>query len=323
MDIATLAKDSLEKAIKSLDIQSDVVLVKPNWVSALKGGYTDAKTVELFLKIINKKVIFVESFTFWRTDKKLESKGDYFSSEEATFETGKAHHDFFKSMDKWFLEYTGIGEVLKKYGVEYLCITDELWKGNGADADQVKKIVEEKYSPVMEKDLYSYIPKKLFELRGSDFISLAKIKLDSEYGASLSIKNLFGLIPDPNRSVKYHGENEVNLAKNIVDVNKIYKSPFKVHYINESLYENCFMDWDKGESLPMEGNGYILTGDNGAEVDMATLKDSGANFKNGISGLIDLYRKEIDVLPIMSANPSDKPDDVVKDLKSGLKKQWR
>ncbi|MFZ3068792.1 MAG: DUF362 domain-containing protein [Microgenomates group bacterium] len=292
-NLEILSKDNIEKAIGGLNIQGDIVLVKPNWVSAFKGGFTDAKTIELLLQTIKKKVIFIESYTFWRTDKKLETKEDYFSSREATFETGKVHHEFFRKMDKWFLDYTGIGEVLKQYGAEYLCITDELWNGKETDFSKIQNIVEETYNPVLEKDLYSYIPKKLFDLRGSDLISFAKIKLDSSYGASLSIKNLFGLIPDPNRYVKYHGENETHLIKNIVDINKIYKSLFKVHYVNESLFENCFMNWDTEESEPRIGNGYILAGNNGAEVDATTLKDLGANFENALSGLTDLYSKEI------------------------------
>jgi len=40
------------------------------------------------------------------------------------------------------------------------------------------------------------------ELRGASLISFAKAKIDSAYGASFSIKNLFGLIPDPNRYEK-------------------------------------------------------------------------------------------------------------------------
>src|SRR4030042_4143630 len=105
------SKNDLKEIIDNLNIKSDIVLIKPNWVGAYSGGYTDAKIIDLLLSCLEgKKVIFLESYTFWRTDKKKEGKGDYFSSKEATLESGKQHWDFFKKMDSWFLKDTGIGD---------------------------------------------------------------------------------------------------------------------------------------------------------------------------------------------------------------------
>jgi len=47
----------------------------------------------------------------------------------------------------------------------------------------------------MIEELNSMMPKKLYDLRGSTFISFAKLK----HYPTFTIKNLFGMIPDPLR----------------------------------------------------------------------------------------------------------------------------
>lgn len=283
---------NLGEVLEKLELKSDVVLVKPNWVAAYKGGYTDIWMVDLLLRALEKKkVYFVESFSFWRTDKKLESGEDYFSSREASFESGKIHQEFFRNMDQWFLKYTGIKEVLERYEAEYICTTDELWQGKGVDEEVIKTRVEAKFSPVMEKELYKRVPSRLWENAGADFLSLAKMKIDTLYGASLSIKNMFGLIPDPNRYNKFHGEDDSRLVQNIVDVNKIYASLFEMKYMNERIFGYCEMDWDEEKSKPMEGDGVVVGAKNGFEADRQALEIMGGKFEAGIEGLLEKYKE--------------------------------
>lgn len=275
---------------------SDTVLIKPNWVGAFPGGFTDAKTLDLFLTALaGKRVIILESYTFWRTDRKIQTGDDYFSSREATLETGKQHWDFFKSMDDWFLTSTGINDVLNKHKAEYINITDEIWRGNVADSDKIKQLCESKFGVVTNPHLYKNVPQKIFELKGSPLISLAKIKIDSSYGASLSIKNMFGLIPDPTRFMEYHGgDSESKLTQSIIDINKIYKSIFSVKYLTESIYTYSQMDWESEHSTPLPGNGLVIAGENAIQVDRATLDHLGLNLQGPLKNLLEQFANQVE-----------------------------
>ena len=243
----------MDRFVDTLDLASEYLIVKPNWVQAREGTYTDAKIIDMFLTAAKKKAVIVESYTFWRTDKYLAGDGDYFSSKEATLKTGKKHWSHFKKQDKWFLSTTGIGKVLKKHKVEYINITNEVWLDNIIDSKKIKALVEAKYEPIVFKELYSYIPKKLFSLKSCDFISFAKAKRELEYAFTLSTKNLFGLIPDPTRYPKYHGDNESLLSQNIRDINKIYRSLFNCSFVVDGVFTasnaksmeevECVKDW--------------------------------------------------------------------------------
>lgn len=285
-------QEDMNNFVAYLGIKSDKVLIKPNWVSYSLGEYTDAKVLDMFLTALGRPAMLLESHTFWRTDKMTNNQGDYFSSSEATLETGKAHRDFFLEQDKIFLESTGIADVLKNHNSEYLCITEEVWNGNVADPSNVKQITEEKYEAVHDKDLYSLIPQKLFALQGAELISLAKAKTDSSYGASFSIKNIFGLIPDPNRFEKYHGgDSEQLLSQSIVDIHKIYQSLFNTTFVVEGIFENCYMNWDTNKSTPFYNWGLIVGGKDGLEVDTVCCKLLGTEFKGALSNLIKLYKE--------------------------------
>lgn len=102
------------------------------------------------------------------------------------------------------------------------------WKDNRSH--QSKKSVETRFRPVQSDKLYCMVPKKLFNLRGSTFISLAKLKMY----ASFTLKNLFGMIPDPARPW-WHGPKGSRIAMSIVDINKVYHSLFNVYGICEAL----------------------------------------------------------------------------------------
>lgn len=284
--------NDLQTVIDSLGLIGDTVLIKPNWVGLFPGGYTDAKTLDLLLSCLNgKRVILLESYTFWRTDKKTLDQGDYFSSREATLETGKQHWEFFKKMDDWFLRETGIDTVLRKYNAQYLNITNEVWQGNTTNPQEIAGIVEKTLSPVTIKDMYASIPQVLYELKGTPLISFAKAKIDSSYGGSFAIKNLFGLIPDPNRYVKYHGgDGEKILSRSIIDVHKIYQSLFKVKFVVESIYDYCHMDWETEKSQKIEGDGTIIAGENGFEVDSEAERKYQAKTVGPLDNLLGEYQ---------------------------------
>ena len=79
------------------------------------------------------------------------------------------------------------------------------------------------------------VPKKFYDLRGSTFISFAKLK----HYTSFTIKNIFGMILDPLRPWQ-HGLKRSRIASSIIDINKIYHSLFNVYGICEALNATAF-----------------------------------------------------------------------------------
>ena len=133
-------------------------------------------------------------------------------------------------MDKAFRDEHGFTDLFNEFNVSYVNVTDEVWSERIADPAEVERSVETRFKPVKKDKLYSMVPKKLYDLRGSTFISLAKLKAY----ASFTIKNLFGMIPDPLRPW-WHGPKNSRIATSIVDINKVYHSLFNVYGICEAL----------------------------------------------------------------------------------------
>lgn len=283
----------IDDFVKSLDIKSNTVLIKPNWVDPLNAGYSESKVLNMFLRSLNRKVIFIESYTFWRNKKMARqgNKEDYFSSSEAEIDTGRKHWDFFKKQDKWFFKYTKLDKLFKKYNTEYISITNEVWKGDTVKSSIIQNIIEKEYDKVNFKELYSYVPKKLFKYKGADLISFAKAKIDRGYGYTLSIKNLFGFIPDPYRINRYHGDNDEYVLSSILDINKIYQSIFNVKFVIDGLFKACEMDFDSHSTVSYDNWGIILGGDNGLEVDSIGSKLLDTSAKGALKELPLKYGK--------------------------------
>ena len=201
--------------ITELDL-SPPVIVKPNWGTI--NNYTEAEILDGILSALDGESIVVESYGWARTKDAAEGKG-----------YGSQEKDDLRKSDHWFLDISGIGDVLKKHSVEYLNITEEVWAKRTVERDVIKQIVEKKFLPVHFEEMYSWVPIRLFEMREGTFLSVAKYRLNHDpIVVSLSLKNLFGMIPGPGR-MKYHGEGGYSmLAQSIVDINKIYHSLFSV-----------------------------------------------------------------------------------------------
>lgn len=207
------------------NLESNLFLVKPNWSSPHYGNYTETQVLELLLSNLPGKKIVVESYAGARND----------GSREITPENAKRNWDWIREQDRWFLETTGIDEVLRKYNAEYVNITEEVWQGRAADPEAVASIVQRRYPGVIKlAELYSYVPQRLFELKGSTFINLAKLK-----SLSFSLKNLFGLIPDPWR-YRWHGPRGSLLGQSIVEISAIYRALFDMLGILEGIYRVPF-----------------------------------------------------------------------------------
>lgn len=289
-------QSDFDEFIASLEIKSDSVIIKPNWVDGLDCSHTEVKALDLLLSALNKidkKAVFVESYTFWRTDKMCiqGKKEDYLSSKEATVEEGKKHWDLFKRMDKWFLKKEGFDDLFRKYKAEYVNVTNEVWSGNVVNPADIIKLVKDKFSPLHFAELYSYVPKRLFDLKDSCFISFAKAKLDTFYGVSLSIKNLFGLIPDPCRAIKYHKDDDKYLIDAILDINKIYQTLFNLRFVVDGVFSACLMDFDTNTTVPYKNWGLIVGGSNGLEVDEIAGKLMKSELQHAIKELPGRYQQ--------------------------------
>jgi len=278
----------MNRFVKSLGLENKPLIIKPNWIAPRHGEYNDAKALELLFKAVQGPKKIVESYSFWRTKKQLESREDYFSSTEGTLKEGKKHWNHFKKQDKWFLEHSGISRILKKYKVDYINITNEYWSKRCVSSSKVKDLVGAKFSPIVRKELLSFVPQILFDMKGSQFLSFAHAKAYTDWEVTLSTKNLFGLIPAPTRWPLYHGDDDQDLSQNIVDINKIYRALFNCCFMVEGIF-TVLKEFHKPNHEIVENWGVVVGGRNSAEVDNIATKLIGR----------DLSRAKID--PISKA----------------------
>jgi len=213
---------SFTRMVKGLDL-TPPVLIKPNWGYSVV--FTEAEILDWALSAIDGDALVVESYGWARTKEAI-TKG---------WEGSFKRSDLRRS-DKWFLEFSGIGDVLKDHGVQYLNITEEVWAGRIADPGVVRDMVDERYGPLHFDELYSAVPRRIFELRGGSLLSLAKLKLmDYPLTISLTVKNFFGMIPGPRRG-RFHGEKDSLFAQAVIDINKVYRSFFSMAGVVEAVF---------------------------------------------------------------------------------------
>ncbi len=219
----------MKSFLKNFKLDGEGVIIKPNWTTGDYGFYTDAESLEPLLASIDGKKYIVESYMYGRTDNTVKIDSN----------NGREHWEWLKQQDQLFLEASGIGELLAKYDAEYINITEELWSDRTVPAEQIQKIVEDSYIPVHHKELYGTVPEKLFKLRNLPLISYSKIKYNlpsvSSF-SSLSMKNLFGMIPVPNREFYHGSDSDTGLSRSIVDIVAVYKALFRVVGICEGIY---------------------------------------------------------------------------------------
>jgi len=211
--------------VKSFGINTEYAIIKPNWVSNRPGEFTEPEILDdLLTALPDQKKIVIESYTPWRGPRNS-------ALERASNLTdGKAMRDEYKQRDEQFLVDTGIGAILTKHQVEYLNVTDTVWDGQCVDATAIQQIVEAAGGTIHNQELCRFVPQRLFDLRDrATLISLGKIKVEEGIPTiivSMSVKNLFGLIPHPSRRKPYHGNNHERIPQAIRDVYTIYTSLF-------------------------------------------------------------------------------------------------
>ncbi len=246
------SSDNLRQLLDGAGLQDRPVIIKPNWVSTEPGDFTDADTLRLLLEALGSPAVVTESYMLSRS-MNLQSRGLAFTAagkevdwkwlqkgDGWTWLTEHPDWQWFRDGEHWrqiiaedkaFLDKYGFTDLFNEFDVTYINVTEEVWQGRIADPSEVKRIVESKYRPVQNEQLYTMVPVELFKLRPSTFISFARMKMY----ASFTLKNLFGMIPDPLRPY-WHGPNHSTIAQSIVDINKIYHALFNVFGICEAIY---------------------------------------------------------------------------------------
>ena len=270
----------LKQVLKDPWLQSETIIIKPNWVTTEPAGFTSSDTIRMFVEALDSHIIVTESLHLGRSmnllkkglsfivgDKEvnwdwlLKGEGWRWLNDNPDWQwfREEGHWDQILKEDKNFLDLYGFTDLFQDYDIEYVNVTDELWKKRIADPTEVKKLVESRYNPVQIEKMYEFVPTKLYEHRDATFISLARLK---QY-ATFTLKNMFGLIPDPMRPW-WHGPKNSRIATSIVDINKIYHSVFNVYGICASLKKTASPDTEgeyKAEYLGrykiVDGFGFI------------------------------------------------------------------
>jgi len=215
--------DDMRQFLKRLRIRGKGFVIKPNWSNA--NTFTSAATLNLLFNCLEGDKTVIEGYTAWRNELNTGPE----PQDIITPSNAKRKWKWIKEQDEWFLRHSGIETVLRRHSIQYINVTEEVWSGRAVPKEDIKKIVERKFDPVRNDETYGFIPEKIYAFRGRALISANLSRLTREV-VSLSTKNLFGLIPDPARYGKWHGENDALLPQSILDINKIYRS----------LFEPCF-----------------------------------------------------------------------------------
>lgn len=252
----SVTKESFMGIIKALDLKPPVI-IKPNWGFSV--CFTEATILDWVLCAVDSQAIVVESYGWARTEGALKN-GNWGSFERKDL----------RESDRWFLEYSGIGGILKKHNVEFLNLTEETWGRRTAAPDTIRAIVEAVHTPLEREDFYGFVPQKLYEMRGSDLLSLAKVRLlEQPMLVSFAVKNFFGMIPGPDRG-KYHGKNHRLLNQSIVDIYKVYDSLFHISGVVEAVFTASLRDLDTMEWETRENPGFVSASNEPLELDALT-----------------------------------------------------
>lgn len=215
-------REGFHELLGTLDLKPPVI-VKPNWGTS--NCFSEAEVLNWVLEAVGGDALVVESYGWARCEEALRNEG-----------LGSKKRGDLRRSDEWFLRYSGVDEVLERYGVEFMNVTEENWRHRTADPEEIKGLVEAKYEPVAMEEMYAFVPERLLEMRGADFLSLAKLKMWlPPFRASLTVKNFFGMIPGPGR-LRYHGKKNSRINQSIADIYKIYESLFDIKGVVEAVF---------------------------------------------------------------------------------------
>jgi len=273
----------LRKSLEGRLPESEVLLIKPNWYSPHPSNYTDADALRMIMEAVDAKVIVVEGYSLDRQDGSMSltvdgEKVDWgwlIRNPGWEWVKEKGRWNQIRSQDQWFRDEHGFTDLFAEHGAEYVNVTEEIWRGNTVESRKAKKRVEERYPAAFTEEIYGFMPRRLAAHMGFPMISLGRVKgYGGEY-PSLSLKNMFGLIPDPLR-VWWHGPDNARLDQSIIDITKLYASYFKLYGVNEAVKTLVTTDPEGEVEAPWgrygvkPGHGLVAHGPNLLELDAVT-----------------------------------------------------
>jgi hypothetical protein len=275
-------------------LKSENIIIKPNWVSTDPGEFSDAQTLRTLFEALDGRIFVTESYCLLRSMNLLKEgmhftagdrdvnwkwllKGDGWNwlIENPGWDWFKrdGHWEQLKKEDQAFRDKYGFTDLFEEFDVTYINVTEEVWNERIADPNEIKRTVESRFRPVQVENLYSMVPAALYNLRGSTFISCARLKMY----ASFTMKNLFGMIPDPARPW-WHGPDGNRITQSILDINKVYHSLFNLYGICEALTTSAYTDPDgqyegvyTGRYNLAEGTGFVAFGRDLVSIDTLLL----------------------------------------------------
>jgi hypothetical protein len=255
------AAGPIRDILRMLGAAEGPVLIKTNWFSGYPGMFTDAATLALVCDAIDGQKIIIEGHAAMRND----------GSREITPRNGRASWDWIREQEAAYFARFGLDEVLGRDDVTYVNVTDEVWAGRVVPEAEVRAALAG--APLVFDELYGAVPAALMAWRGRPLLSLARVKVSDpaleDAGFSLSLKNMFGLIPEPCR-MAYHER----LPEAITDACRLYGAYFPVVGVCEALHHAVYVreggayeaGWgDRYDDV--EGLGLIVAGVRQAEAD--------------------------------------------------------
>jgi len=204
--------------------RSDRYFIKVTWHGYSPGTFTDPAALDLLLEALPGKAVILEGHTASRN----QGGADWDWETEA-----QCHRAWIQQQEAEYLDRTGLSEVMRRRGAQYVNVTEAFWDGRCVPARQILDSVDLNYP-----ELAAFIPGVLWENCGAPFISFAKFKGPTR----LAISNLFGLIPAPLRSA-WHGPNITHFAGVCCDLARLYAALFPMFGIVEGLYSA--VRWDR------------------------------------------------------------------------------
>ena len=216
--------DAMRELVAQVLPPSDKYFVKVTWHGYAPGTYTEPAALDLLLAGLPGKAIILEGHTSSRNL----GGADWDWENDA-----QCHRAWIQQQEAEYLARTGLADVLRRHGAQYLNVTEAFWDGLCAPAREVLDLVD-----LRHPELAAFVPNVLWENRGAPFISFAKFKGSTRLG----ISNLFGLIPAPLRSA-WHGPDITSFARVCCDVARMYGALFPVFGMVEALY--TAVRWDR------------------------------------------------------------------------------
>jgi len=147
-------RDEFERFLKDFfgeKYHSECFIIKPNWINAEYGHFTDPKVLDWLLSCLptTAKKIVVEAYSA-RNDPNIENDPTSDALPSLSLET-------LRQTEKEFLAKTGIAESLKKHKAEYMNIDEELCADRAVSPDLIRSEVVGSYPPVDSKKRLSLL----------------------------------------------------------------------------------------------------------------------------------------------------------------------